>query len=75
MKCYYNLFWIIYCNITAQLPFPFWAPTRLDTPDGTIQFNLPHHDEEDNLAKFNNLNSSGFVYEAEAVRQCIIEGK
>jgi len=53
-----------------QIPFPFWAPTRLKTPTQDYEFDeLPKTSEPTVL-----INSAGFVYEIRAIRSAILRG-
>jgi len=53
-----------------QIPFPFWAPTRLKTPTQDYEFDeLPKTAEPTVL-----VNSAGFVYEINAIRSAILNG-
>jgi len=53
-----------------QIPFPFWAPTRLKTQTQDYEFDeLPKTAEPTVL-----VNSAGFVYEINAIRSAILNG-
>jgi len=54
---------------TLTIGEPFWAPTRLDTPTGTLDFPLPAVGEQVNFG-----NSEGLCFEATEVRRCIQQG-
>ncbi|KAK2704719.1 trans-1,2-dihydrobenzene-1,2-diol dehydrogenase-like [Artemia franciscana] len=54
---------------TIKVPFRFWCPTAIVTPDKRYDFPLPPSDH-----KYNFHNSNGLCYEAEHVRQCLNEG-
>ena len=54
---------------TLRLPFPFWSPSELDTPMGTLQFPLPKCSK-----RMNYRNSEGLAYEADGVRACLLKG-
>ncbi|XP_048266215.1 trans-1,2-dihydrobenzene-1,2-diol dehydrogenase isoform X4 [Bombus terrestris] len=47
----------------------FWCPTTVELPSGKINIPLPETEY-----KFNFINSVGFVYEANEVRNCILAG-
>lgn len=49
----------------------FVCPETLITPDGTLNFPLPHVAAE---SKFNYPNSQGLSYEAQEIRECIKNG-
>jgi len=55
-----------------QIGAPFLAPTQLKTPTQEYHYTLPFVDEKYPL---NFINSSGLAFEAEEVRQCIMDGK
>ncbi|XP_046367715.2 trans-1,2-dihydrobenzene-1,2-diol dehydrogenase-like isoform X1 [Haliotis rufescens] len=48
---------------------PFWIPTKVRTPNGDYEFPLP-----DSGYNYNYEYSSGFVYEQNAVRDCLKKG-
>ncbi len=52
-----------------SLPFPFWCGEKIETPEGTHEFEAPK-------VKFDlNFWNSGFlVYEADHVRECVAKG-
>jgi len=54
---------------SIKVPFRFWCPTELVTPNGIETFDLPKTDR-----KFNYANSVGLSYEAEEVRKCLKQG-
>ncbi|CAD5123568.1 unnamed protein product [Dimorphilus gyrociliatus] len=55
----------------GSIEFPkFHAPTEIETPSGKKSFDLP------NISKPMNFpNSTGFCYEAQAVREALLQGK
>ena len=53
-----------------KVPKRFWCPTKLETPEGVKDFPLPKPYMENNFR-----NCEGFSYEAEEVRQCLLNGK
>eukprot|EP00731_Ephydatia_muelleri_P016825 Em0009g1249a len=55
---------------TLKVPFPFWCPSKLETPAGTLEFPLPSHCQPVNFR-----NSQGLVYEAEGFRECLLKGQ
>jgi len=55
---------------TIRIPDNFWTATGFVAPSGTHEFALPESDRV-----FNFPRSVGLSYEAEHVRQCILQGK
>ena len=55
---------------TLKLPCPFWCPSKLETPTGTLEFPLPSVHKPTVFR-----NGSGMSYEAEEVRACLIASK
>lgn len=55
---------------TLRLPFPFWCPSNLVTPTGTLEFPLPKCSKPMNFT-----NSEGLSYEANEIRACLLKGK
>ncbi|CAE1171556.1 DHDH [Acanthosepion pharaonis] len=53
-----------------QLPYPFWAPTKVTINEEEMEFPLSSGE-----FKFNLVNSAGLSYEAECVRKCIEKGQ
>lgn len=53
-----------------RIHHPFWCPTKITVNGKTFEFSLP-----DVPLKVNYLNSAGLTYEAQEVRQCLLEGK
>ncbi|KAL5497634.1 hypothetical protein EMCRGX_G014143, partial [Ephydatia muelleri] len=54
---------------TLRLPFPFWCPSSLVTPTGTLEFPLPKCSKPMNFP-----NSEGLSYEANEIRACLLKG-
>ncbi|XP_066484835.1 trans-1,2-dihydrobenzene-1,2-diol dehydrogenase-like [Tiliqua scincoides] len=52
-----------------EIPEPFWCPTQLIIKEQKEEFPLPPPSQ-----KLNFLNSTGLRYEAEHVRQCLLQG-
>ena len=51
---------------TLKLPFPFWCPSKVETPMGVLEYPLPSLDKPTVFR-----NSSGMRYEAEEVHMCL----
>jgi len=54
---------------TLKLPFPFWAADKIETPEGTLTFEVPKSDK-----RINFWNSTGLSYQCKEVRRCIQNG-
>ena len=52
-----------------SLPFPFWCASKIETPEGTFEFEPPK-----GKMGFNYLNSGFLVHEADHVRECVAKG-
>uniref|UniRef100_A0A4X2KZT4 Trans-1,2-dihydrobenzene-1,2-diol dehydrogenase n=1 Tax=Vombatus ursinus TaxID=29139 RepID=A0A4X2KZT4_VOMUR len=55
----------------GKIPFTMWCPTELVVNGKSSQFPLP---EVADTEMFNFINSIGMVYEAQHVRQCLLQG-
>ena len=55
---------------TLRLPFPFWCPSKVETPTGVLEYPVPSHGKPVFIR-----NSEGLVYEANEVRGCLLKGK
>lgn len=54
---------------TLKLHYPMWSSTKLETPEGTFEFELPKTD------KFMNYwNCTGLSYQCKEVRRCLQNG-
>ncbi|CAG7819243.1 unnamed protein product [Allacma fusca] len=54
---------------TIKIPFPFWSPNKLETPDKTYEYELPRSSLKPIL-----LHSEGLSYQCEEARRCIRNG-
>ncbi|CAL8084449.1 unnamed protein product [Orchesella dallaii] len=54
---------------SMKLPFPYWAPDKLETPSGILEFPLPKTEKDLYL-----WNTTGLCYQCKEVRRCIQEG-
>jgi dihydrodiol dehydrogenase / D-xylose 1-dehydrogenase (NADP) len=57
-------------NGVIEIGHPFWCPLTLTTPTKTYEYDLPKTPEPTIFR-----NSAGLIYEIQAVRQAILEGK
>ena len=53
-----------------KVPNPFWCPKKILTPQGVMEIPFPEP-----YTKTNYTSSEALCYEAEEVRQCLMEGK
>ena len=63
-----NIAYVIGTKGMIKVP-KFWCPTTVELPGDTINVPLPEGDH-----KYNFINSSGLLYEADEVRNCILKG-
>ena len=54
---------------SMTIPDPFWCSSKLDTPEGTLEYPLPEA-----KIPFNYTNSAGLRYEAQHLRECLQKG-
>ncbi|XP_036596569.1 trans-1,2-dihydrobenzene-1,2-diol dehydrogenase-like [Trichosurus vulpecula] len=55
----------------AEIPSTMWCPTELVVNEKSTKFPLPKVADSE---RFNYINSIGMVYEAQHVRQCLLQG-